>query len=159
MKTLYELSSDYRKVQDMMEESDHDLFDTLESINDAIEVKLDSIGKVLRNLEGQAEIFKQEEKRLAERRRTIENNIKNLKAYTEDMMLKANIKKMDTGLFKFNIQKNPPSVQIIDESVIPKKYFIPSDPKLDKKTIKDLLKNGESVDGVELVQGEGLRIK
>ncbi|WP_277680178.1 siphovirus Gp157 family protein [Gracilibacillus dipsosauri] len=159
MKTLYDLSSDYRKVQDMMEEGDHDLFDTLESINDAIEVKLDSIGKVLRNLEGQAEIFKQEEKRLAERRRTIENNIKNLKAYTEDMMIKSDIKKMDTGLFKFNIQKNPPSVQIIDESVIPKKYFIPSDPKLDKKTIKELLKNGESVEGVELVQGEGLRIK
>ena len=53
---------------------------------------------------------------------------------------------------------NPPSVNVIDESIIPKKYFEYKS-VIKKKEILDAIKNGEEVPGVEIVQGKGLRIR
>ena len=159
MAKLYELNNDFMQVQSMIEDGAEGLEDTLESINLEIEDKLENIGKVIRNLESEVKAFKDEEKRLADRRKTLENEVKNLKLYAEQSLKATGQRKIDAGLFKFSIQKNPASVNVTDEKLIPQKYYVPVDPKLDKQTIKELLKNGESVPGVELVQGEGLRIK
>lgn len=159
MATLYELTDDFKQVQQMIEEGHEGLEDTLESIGLAIEDKLENIGKVIKNIEGEIEAFKAEEKRLAERRRTLENEVKNLKLYAEEQLKATGQKKMKSGVFTFAIQKNPPSVRITNEELIPKEYYVPVDPKLDKKKLKDLLKDGEEIPGVELVQGESLRIR
>ncbi|MGY0692943.1 siphovirus Gp157 family protein [Virgibacillus sp. FSP13] len=159
MTTLYDLTTDFQQVQSMIEEGNDGLVDTLESINLAIEDKLENIGKVIRNLEGEAAAFKDEEKRLADKRKTIENNIKNLKLYAEQALKATGERKLKTGLFTYSIQKNPPSVNITNQELIPERFYVEVDPKLDKATIKDLLKSGETVPGVELVQGEGLRFK
>jgi len=159
MSTLYDLTRDFQKVQAIIEEGREGLQDTLESIDLAIEDKLESIGKVIRNLEAEAKAFKEEEQRLSDRRRSIENNIKHLKQYAENAMIVTGDKKVKAGLFTFSIQKNPPSVQVYNETVIPKNYFITPEPKIDKTKIKDALKNGESVAGVEMKQSESLRIR
>lgn len=159
MSTLYDLTQGFQKVQTLIEEGGEGLQDTLESIELAIEDKLENIGKVIRNLEGEVSVFKSEEKRLAERRKSLENNIKHLKQYAENAMVVTGDKKIKAGLFTFSIQKNPPSVQIYNETVIPKNYFVTPEPKIDKKKIQDAIKNGESVAGVELKQSEGLRIR
>lgn len=156
---LYELTDDFMQVQSMIEDGQEGLEDTLESINLEIEDKLENVGKVIRNLEAESAAFKEEEKRLADKRKTIDNNIKNLKLYAEQSLKATGQRKVKAGLFTFNIQKNPPSIDITDKDLIPQKYYVPVEPKLDKQTIKDLLKNGENVPGVELVQGEGLRFK
>lgn len=156
---LYELTGNFQQVQSMMDEGAEGLEDTLESIELSIIDKLDNIGKVIRNKEAEIEAFKSEEKRLAEKRKTIENNIKNLKLYAESALKATGERKIKAGVFTFSIQKNPPSVVINNEKLIPKRFYVPVDPKLDKKTIKDLLKNGESVPGVELIQGEGMRFR
>jgi len=156
---LYELTDDFMQVQQMIEDGSEGLEDTLESINLEIEDKLENIGKVIRNLEAESAAFKEEEKRLADKRKTIDNNIKNLKLYAEQSLKATGQRKVKAGLFTFNIQKNPPSIDITDKDLIPQKYYVPVEPKLDKQTIKDLLKNGENIPGVELVQGESLRFK
>jgi|SRR5690625_3057404 len=159
MAKLYELTSDFMQIQEMIEEGHEGLEDTLESINLAIEEKLENIGKVIKNIEGEVAAFKAEEKRLAERRKTLENEIKNLKLYAEQQLKATGERKVKAGTFTFAIQKNPASVRVEDENMIPKNYFVEVSPKLDKTTIKDLLKNGEKIPGVELVQGESLRIR
>lgn len=156
---LYELNESFQNIQSLIEEGQEGLEDTLESIELAIEEKLESVGKVIRNLEGEATKFKEEEKRLADRRRSLENNIKYLKQYAENSMLVTGDKKIKAGLFTFALQKNPPSVSVFNDVIVPKKYYIPVDPKLDKTKIKEDLKNGESIPGVELKQGESLRIR
>ena len=159
MATLYELTDDYKTVQAMMEEGDESFRDTLESIETAIEDKLNNIGKVLKNLEGEVAAYKTEEKRLADKRKVIENNIKNLKKYAEEAMITVGERNVKTPLFTFRIQKNAPSVHVLDEKLIPKNYYVPVDPRLDKKSIMEMLKNNESIPGVELKQTESIRIQ
>ena len=156
---LYELNESFQQIQTLIEEGQEGLQDTLESIELAIEEKLENIGKVIKNLEAEASAFKEEEKRLADRRRSLENNIKHLKQYAENSMVVTGDKKIKAGLFTFAIQKNPPSVSVFNDVIVPKKYYVPVDPKLDKTKIKEDLKNGENIPGVELKQSESLRIR
>lgn len=156
---LYELSTNYLQIQEMILEGAEGLEDTLESLNDAIEEKAVGYAKVIKNIEGQVLAIKEEEKRLAERRRSLESNIKRLKENLELSMLDTGKKKIKTNLFTFNIQKNPPSVKILDEEAIPSDYLVKQKPKIDKKAIINDLKNGVEVEGVEIKQGESLRIR
>lgn len=156
---LYELTADFQTIQSMIEEGQEGLEDTLESIELAIEDKLENIGKVIRNLESEANAFKEEEKRLADKRRSLENEVKNLKQYAEMQLKATGERKVKAGLFTFAIQKNPPSVVINDEKLIPERFYVPVEPKLDKASLKEMLKEGAEIPGAELVQGEGLRIR
>lgn len=156
---LYELNKAFQDIQELIENGQEGLEDTLESINLAIEDKLENIAKVIKNLEAEVKAFREEEKRLTERRRSIENNIKRLKEYAEESLRITGNQKMKTGLFTFSIQKNPPSVQVFNETIVPKEFFIIPEPKIDKKKIQEAIKNGESVAGVELKQTESLRIR
>lgn len=156
---LYELNESFQQVQAMIEDGQEGLQDTLESIELAIEDKLENIGKVIKNLESDVKSFKEEEKRLADRRRSLENNIKHLKQYAENSMIVTGDKKIKAGLFTFAIHKNPPSVQVYNETIVPKDYFVTPKPVVDKTKIKEAIKNGETVAGVELKQSESLRIR
>jgi hypothetical protein len=66
------------------------------------------------------------------------------------------------GSFKAQIKKNPPSVIIDDESVIPADYMThpkPPAPKPDKVLIKKAISDGFEVPGARLESGERLEIK
>lgn len=156
---LYELSSDFQQVQSLIEDGQEGLQDTLESIELSIEDKLENIGKVYQNLKGEVAALKTEEKRLADKRKSIENNIDRLKAYSQDALAVVGKDKLQTGLFTFSIRKNAPKVIILDENDIPKDYLIEQQPKVDKNLLKEAIKNGEKVPGVALEQGRSLWIK
>jgi len=159
MTTLYELSSNFMEVQSLIEEGNEGLQDTLDSIDLAIEDKLENIAKLIRNLDGDAAALKNEEKRLADKRKSIENNINNLKQYSQSALEATGKRKLNAGIFTYSIQKNPPSLSILDEKKIPQKYYEEVEPKLNKTAIKEKLKNGDDVPGAELHQAEGVRIK
>ena|SRR5699024_4182882 len=155
---LYELTESYQQIQTLIEEGAEGLEDTLQSLDDAIEEKAVGYAKVMKNIEGQVIAIKTEEKRLAEKRRSLENNIKRLKESLQDAMLLNDKKRIETELFNFNIQKNPPSIRVIDEEMIPKTYYVEQAPKLDRRALINELKESD-VPGVELTQGESLRIR
>lgn len=69
--------------------------------------------------------------------------------------------KFKTDLFSFNIQKNPPSVELDEEhlELIPIEYLIPQDPKPDKKRMLAELKEGKELGFARLKQTESLRIR
>lgn len=158
MPTLYELTGSFTQVQQLIEEG-ADLTDTLESIEMVIEDKLEGYGKVIRNLEGDIASYKAEEKRLADRRKTIENGLKRIKDSAYENLKNTGKKSVDAGTFKFSIAKNPAAVKVLDESLIPIDFFVTPEPSLDNKALKDALKNGVEVTGAALVQGESLQIK
>ncbi|MNK84460.1 hypothetical protein D3C87_1043090 [compost metagenome] len=60
------------------------------------------------------------------------------------------IDKVNAGLFKVRLQKNPPSLNILDERKIPDKYKIPQQPKVDTKTLLAEVKAGKVIEGVSL---------
>ncbi|GIO18111.1 hypothetical protein J18TS1_12110 [Oceanobacillus oncorhynchi subsp. incaldanensis] len=161
MNSLYDLTQDFMQVQTLIDEGGEGLQDTLESINLAIEDKLENIGKVIRNLDGEIEMLKNEETRLADKRKALEANKDRLRMYVEDQLAITGKDKVKTGIFTFAMQNNAPSVKVTDEKLIPKRYFLPVEPKLDKKALKESLKEMgvESMPGAELVQGRSLRIR
>lgn len=155
---LYELSVAFQEVQNM--ELDPEVMkDTLDSIEDAIENKAENIAKLIRNLESDVSAFKEEEDRLKTKRQATENKVKWLKTYLEDNMKLTGKTKFKSGMFNFSIQKNPASVNITDERIIPEGFLIQQPPKVDKTSLKEALKSGIEVPGAELKQTEGLRIR
>lgn len=155
---LYELSLSFQEVQNM--DLDPEVMkDTLDSIEDAIESKAENIAKLIRNLESDVSAYKEEEDRLKTKRQATENKVKWLKTYLEDNMKLTEKTKFKSGMFNFAIQKNPASVNITDEKAIPEEFLIQQPPKVDKTSLKEILKRGIEVPGAELKQTEGLRIR
>ena len=157
---LYELVQSYKQVQEMGDDLDQQtLLDTLDAINESIEDKAENTAKLIRSWEADVIAIKEEEKRLAERRKAVENRIQSLKMYLQIQMEMAGIETVKRPLISVSIRNNPPKVNILDESIIPSNYMITPKPTVSKKDIATALKNGEFVPGAELVREKGLMIK
>src|SRR5690554_4618189 len=152
MAKLYELAESYEMLLDMIDNQDisvEDVQDTLEALEDSIGEKLENIVKIIRMTEGNIELFKAEEKRIQARRRTMENKVDSLKNYMQSTMIRLGMKKVETGTFKIRLQKNPDNISILDESKIPKDFYVEQEPKLDKTAIKEAgLKERKEIEGV-----------
>ena len=146
--TLYEMTDNYKAVLEMAQNPDIDeqaIKDTLEAIQGDIKEKADGYAKVIKELDGETDKLTAEIKRLTDRKNTIQNNIAYMKQSLKESMTATGNLKFRTDLFSFNIQKNPPALVVDDEKAIPQEYLIPQEPKVDKKSIIDFLKNGNKV--------------
>ena len=115
-------------VYDMIDEGidEQMILDTLEAIEGDIEVKAEGYAKLIKTIEAEVAMFKLEESRLAERRKARETKVKTLKNNLQEAMEQVGKPKFDSGTFGFNIQNNPPSVDVEDEGKIPKAYLVPA---------------------------------
>lgn len=160
MSTLYELTGEYLALMDLAEDADPDVLrDTLEGIEGEIEDKADNYAKVVRSLEGEVNALEEEIARLQSKRKVLVSNIQSIKSNLERCMIATDKKKIKTLLFSFNIQKNPPTVNIKDSSKIPEEFWKQKEPELDKAALKIFLKEHGNTEYAELVQGESLRIR
>lgn len=156
---LFELSQNYMQVVEMAEELDEEtLKDTLDSINESIELKVENTAYVIKTLEANSKAYKDEMDRMAKSKKAIDNNIKNLKLYIQQAMEQTGRDKIEGKLIKIAIQNNPPSVYVANEEAL-KEYMVEQPMKLDKRSLLDDLKNGVEVHGAELQQTRSLRIK
>lgn len=157
---LYELTEIWSAIQDMIETADTDdeqILAALENIDAAIEEKADNYAKIIFSMKAEAEAIKTEEKRLATKRQSLENRAKWLQKNLEVAMINTGKKKFKTNLFGFNVQKNAPSLEDFDESIVPDAYWKVTR-SIDRSALLKAVKNGE-VEGIELKQTESLRIR
>lgn len=160
MTKLYELTQNYVSLMEMAEEMDATtLQDTLESIEEEIHDKAENIAKLIKNINADVDALRNEEKRLADRRKSLENKVTHLKEYLQNQLEVAGLDKVKRPTLTVSIQNNPPSVEIADESLIPSDYRIPQPDKIDKKSLLTMLKDGMKIEGVSIKQGRGLRIR
>lgn len=162
MATLYEIKGQFKELMEMADEcnlTQDDIKDTLEGLDYELEEKADAYAKVIRTLECDVDSVDAEIKRLTDKKRRIQNNISSMKRSLESTMIELGKKKIKTPLFGFNIQKNPPSVNILDESKVPDNFRIKQPDKIDRKSIIAELKESGNTDWAELVQTESLRIR
>jgi hypothetical protein len=155
---LYELSSAMTQVIELMENGAEGLEDTLEALNLSFDEKVDNCVKMHRNLLAQAELCKAEAKRLSDRARAWEKQAEFLKRYTELEMRKMGVEEVKSSLFKIKLALNPPSVNVVDEELIPMDFYTVPEPSISKSAILDALKKGIEVPGAELKQEKSLRI-
>ncbi|WP_242145848.1 MULTISPECIES: siphovirus Gp157 family protein [unclassified Bacillus cereus group] len=158
---LYELSKNFCELQQMIEDGadPEAVQDTLQAIEEAFDEKVQGAALLILNLEAQAEVIKAEEKRLADRRKSFENSVKNIKEYLHQQMSAVGKKRIKGALITVGIQKNPASLDIANDAVIPPEFMVPQEPKVDKKALLVAVKNGLRWDGITLKQGESVRIR
>ncbi|MBC6148069.1 siphovirus Gp157 family protein [Listeria innocua] len=156
---LYELTDNYLRVQELLEENKTEAVeDTLDALTDGFHDKAENIVKIIKSLAADSEMAGKEAKRLLKRKQALENNVQKLKTYLQTEMERMEIRKINSTLFTIQIQKNPASVEIVDEALL-KPFFLLQEPKIDKKRIAEILKSGEEVEGAKLVESESIRIR
>lgn len=155
--SLYELKDMYLNLMDLDLE-DEDLRAALKNIDDEIEVKAENYAGLIKDLESEAEAYKKEIERMTKIKKALENRASLLKKNLEEAMIELDKKKFKTNLFSFNIQKNAPSVQILDENKVPED-FVEYERKIKKNDLKKAIQNGLITDSAILVESESLRIR
>ena len=124
---LYELTEMYQNVWNLIEDEDVDIESlemALNQIEENIELKAEGMAKLIKSIDGDIAALKEEENRLAKKRKTLENKQKNIKTYLEYQLIGMGIDKVKTPLFTVALQNNPPSVRFIDEALIPEQYKV-----------------------------------
>lgn len=160
--SLYQITSAFPTIMEQ-EEMTPELKEELERelITLLHEKSQNTIGYI-RNIELTIEAMKNEEKRISEQRKALENKVEKFKSYVKECMENNGFSKIDTGLGSLTIAKNPMSVEIENEDEIPaefKQEIVTV--KVDKTAIKNHFKEtGEIIPGARIVDDKtSLRIK
>lgn len=153
---LYDIAEIYENLENIDDEVA--VAAAMDSVDAALEEKLESTAKVIRNLEAEADGLEAEEKRLKARKTAVKNRIADIKGYVQQNLEVMGKDKVASGIFKWSIQANAPSVNILDEDLIPDAYW-----KIERKPMKTEIKKaieaGELTEGVELVRTKSLRLR
>lgn len=160
--TLYDITGEFLQLLQLAEDDTIDqkmINDTLEGIECELEEKADAYANIIDRLTSDAEMIGRELERLSYRKKTIESNISSMKRNLENAMLVTGKRKFKTLIHSYNIQKNAPSLKILDEEKIPKEFYIPQEPKLDGRELMKRIKETGPCEYAELVQTESLRIR
>ncbi|MGQ7457122.1 siphovirus Gp157 family protein [Streptococcus suis] len=159
MAKLYELAGIFKQIAEMDGIDEETKLDTLESIDwtEQFEEKVENTVKVIKNKEAEKKQLKEEIDRLTARYKSIDNDITRLKTGLQGAFEITGHEKVKTLLFTVSLANNQPSV-VVDENLLPKKYFIQT-LKPDKTAIKELLKAGKKVKGAVLQESRSLRIR
>ena len=133
--------------------------DLLESLMIAREDKLEGLALAVKNYDSDAAQLKEEEKKLAERRKSLENRSARAKEFLRQML---NGETMKTARVVVSYRKSE-SVEISSDfmewAVQHDAYLTYKAPEPDKVAIKSALKAGESIPGAEIVTKQNMQIK
>lgn len=125
--TLYNLTSQYIELMGIMDDPDISedvILDTMACLTGEIEDKAESYAIVIKELESEAEKLKKEEERLYKIRKTIDGNIKRMKANLFFAMEQIGVKKLASKHFKFSIAKNGGKAPLEFFDEIPQDYQV-----------------------------------
>ena len=143
MSTLYEITGDYLRLLEMLEEEksiDPQAFaDTLDAIEGEIEIKADGYARVIRELEADAKKYETEIRRMQGRMEVIKNRTKMIRQHLYDSMKATGKTKFKTDLFSFNIQRNGGTHPMeVDELCVTRAYMkmVPDNAKI-RKALED----------------------
>lgn len=167
--TLYNINQtrlDFLEKVESGEIPEEAIADTLASLDGDFEEKVDDTACFIKSLLGEVQAIKSEADSLVERANAKKHKAEKLTDYLLQEMQFAGKAKIETARNKLQIRTNPPAVQIgnVDAFVIWAKanandLLTYKDPQPSKKAIKQAIKDGKEVPGVELVCGEKLTIK
>ena len=163
MEKLYEIAEAIKWSVDNIEDEETKE-GTLELLADEIKHKSVNLIHVNNELERQENIIDEEIKRLKELKSGVTKKKTKFLDYIEYCMRKADIKKVETDLGTITTRKSE-SVNITDKDKVPCKYklieVIPETTveKIPKDAIKKAIKNGEIVEGAELITKLNVKFK
>ena len=162
MASIYELTQEFETLWSLMEDGlldDEALAGAFDVATEDLAIKLEGYCKFIKNLESDIAGLKEEEKRLATRRKTMENTVERSKFAMQKAMTIAGEKKIQCGTFTTSVQNNAPSV-VLDEQYmenIPEEYLVHKT-DINRRQMLEDLKAGKDLEGLaHLEVGQSLR--
>lgn len=166
MKPLYKVADEIKKCfvvknndgEYVVNEETGEIFDKdyLDQLQMDKEKKVDGIVCWIKDLQAEADACRHEEESFAERRKSAEKKIQNLKDYLTYWVAG---EKFSTEHAKVSWRKSV-TVNILNEEKIPKAFVISKTvTKPDKKALKEALSGGREIPGAELVTNQNIQIK
>lgn len=157
---LYEIGQAFRDWESKIMANDGEVTDAdmqeFENLNALANDKIDAYAVIIKECLSEAEILSQEADKLSQRARTKKAVAERLKKNLDVFMQSQGKEKFQS--LKADISYRKSVAVTVDESVLPKKWFVA---KLtpDKTAIKDFLKSGGKVKGCALVENKNIQIK
>lgn len=143
--TLYQMTDQLAQFLAVLEDPEIELdeqavFDTLEGLEGAVDEKLINVAIYIEELENRISGMKWVVDRATVRKKAIESRAAWLERYLIDNFTRAKgvDGKIESPEVNIKLARNPASVFIVDEALIPAKYFVekPAEIVIDKKAIK-----------------------
>lgn len=154
MATLYEIDEEILNCVDIETGEIIDV-ERLGQLQLARDDKVEGIALWIKNLLSDASAIKEEEDKLAQRRKVNENKAKNLKEYLSKFL---NGQKFKTPKVSISYRKSE-SVEVTDLSKLDDDYLKFAEPTVDKTKVKKALKAGTVLQGVSLVENQNIQIR
>lgn len=156
--TLYEIDKAILDFEFEIDEESGEILNAneLDELKMAREDKIEGISLWIKNLEAEREAVKNEKNNFADREKKLGKKIESLKGY---LTYALDGQKFSTPRVAVSFRKSE-SVHITDEYLIPDEYkLFTVVKKPDKSVIKEALKKGKEIMGVELVEKKNVQIK
>jgi hypothetical protein len=160
---LYELTEEFERLVDMLESGDEspELTAALEVISTQLEAKAAGVGAVLASLDAEADAYTAEIARLTAKKKCAQTSSDSLRRYVKSSMETRGILRIKGGSWSFAIQRNPESVEVTDESLVPDEVKrTVTTTTVDKRLVLELYKaHGEAAPGTAIRQTTRLVIR
>jgi hypothetical protein len=177
---LYELTNDFQRLFDSLEdmtenaeltaeekaEAEKVWFDTLECVEAEFTDKAENVAAYFKVLSSEAKMLEAEEKALKARREQKIKQAESLKAYLMNSMQRVNLNKIEGVMAKISITKGRESTEITDPKAFVEwakvnddsllKY---KDPDISKTAVKAAIEAGRKIPYAAVVRRPGLTIR
>lgn len=153
----------------------------LAEAHEAALTKRDRVIQFIRHVEAQIEFAREEEKRLAERRKALDRHLERFKQYVLRCIEQSGQKKLDGRVGTLVAKASPAAVEVLDMEAVPMQYrrvklTMPGDvfeelcrlhpewcanysEEVDKNAVRKAIQAGEDVPGIDLQFGRHLEVK
>lgn len=161
---LYEISSELQSVLDSVNEDgeiSQGEMDYLDGLQQDFETKAISIASFIKNLEAEESAIQQAIDDMKSRKEKLTKRAQSLSEYLQFNLQKLSINEIKSSpYFKIKLKQCPPSVDVLDETLIPSEYWREKiTTSVDKIKLKEILSEGVEIPGVALQRKIKLEIK
>lgn len=161
---LYEITNDVQNIfNNMSEEGElsQELIDSLDNLKQDFETKAVAVAAYIKNLEAEATMIAEAIKEMGSRKNKLTNKIDSLEDYLQFNLQTLSINEIKSSpYFKIRLKTCPPSVDIIDEKLIPAEFWREKiTTSVDKIMLKEVLNEGVDVPGATIQRKIKLEIK
>jgi hypothetical protein len=148
----------FRALRDRIRAEDPDidertLADTVEGLTDLPEILASIIRCALAD-EALASGLKARIADMQGRLERLQRRAEKRRQLARDVMLELELKKLDAPDFTASIRPGAPTLLVIDETLVPKNYWEPREPRLNRQDLLSDLKRGTEIAGVALSRPE-----
>jgi len=157
---LYEMATNYQQLSNREDLEPEILVDTLDSLKDSMEVKVDNIASWMDDNTADIEFMKKRIKAMQEEKKRLENLNKRLNSYVTDVLDQAEIKKMTTDQHIVSVRNYRASTVITEPDKLTADYVKEvHEYQPDKAAIYKALSAGKTVSGAHLEANRKATIK